>query len=426
MRQTQVSIQGESFLINDRMTYSDDCNSPTHVHGLLMNARFIQGIFDDKADPARFARYGRAYFDAEQNTDDLIAALPIWYAYGLRAFTVGFQGGGPCFTIPNQTIDNNPFGDEGTAIDPDYAVRMDRLIRGADACGMVVIVSFFYAGQAIRLRDETAVINATSTASNFLRDGGYTNVLIEIANEHSLPEFDCHPILRSPTGMSGLIELARAESGGMAVGCSSYGGHAHQEVCAASDYLLIHGNGCSRQQLYNHIRQVREWAPGKPVLCNEDSQAVGQLEVALNTYTSWGYYNNMTKQEPPTDWGVTKGEDTFFAYRLAAGLGIKQPPVLPSEQYYLQGFEPQMTYDGKRWLRVASLYPETINRVDFYNNDRLIYTVYDEPFSLFFKSNWLQAGFQVEVDDAVTAVVHLRNNTTIKLDHRKTESMIHP
>ena len=110
----------------------------------------------------------------------MLAALPDWYAYGLRAFTVGFQGGA-CFTIANDTIDNNPFGEDGKKLDPAHAARMDWLIRGANACGMVVIVSYFYAGQAVRLRDEAAVINATKAAANFLREGGYTNGLIEIA-----------------------------------------------------------------------------------------------------------------------------------------------------------------------------------------------------------------------------------------------------
>ena len=74
-----------------------------------------------------------------------------------------------------------------------------------------------------------------------------------------------------------------------------------------------------------------------------------------------------------------------------------------------------MTDHGKRWLRVASLYPETINSVDFYKNDRLIYTAYDEPYSLFFKSNWLQDGLLVKEEDRFTAVVHLRDGGLLTL-----------
>jgi hypothetical protein len=414
MSKTSLSIQGESFLINGQLTYSEIAGSNPNAHGLLMNARFIQGIFDDKADPGRFNRFGRD-FDASQHTNNLIAALPEWYDMGLRAFTVGIQGGGPCFTTNNRTIDNNAFGEEGTSLDPAYANRLDRLIRGADAIGMAVIVSYFYGDQTLRLRDGKAVRKAVKTASNFLRDGGYDNVIIEIANEQDVPPFREHPLVYYPEGVAALIDLARQESGGMPVGCSGMGGSINREIAEASDVILIHGNGCTRQKLYNMIREVRSWGLNRPIVCNEDSQAVGQMEVTYQTYTSWGYYNNMTKQEPPADWGITKGEDEFFARRMAAGIGIEQPPLPVKDQYYLQGLEEEMTDGGQRWLRLASLFPESINYVEFFRNGELYYTSFDEPFPVHFQSNWKQGGVDVQSPDEVwTAVIHLRNGETIE------------
>lgn len=414
MPKTNLSIQGEKFLINDKLIYSEIDGSNPNAHGLLMNARFIQGVFDDKADRARYNRFGRK-FDPEQHTDDMIAALPEWYKYGLRAITVGFQGGGPCFTVNNDTIDNNPFGEDGTTLDPAYAARMDRVIRAADELGMVVIVSYFYASQTQRLRDGKAVRNAVTTASNFLRDGGYTNVIIEVANEHDVPPFLDHPLVYEPEGVAALCDLARAESGGLPVGCSGRGGSVYQEIAEASDVIIIHGNGCSRQRLYNMIEKVRSWELDRPIVCNEDSQAIGQMEVTYKTQTSWGYYNNMTKQEPPADWSVTKGEDTFFAYRMAEGIGIDLPPIPEEEQYYLQGVEPEMTDNGQRWIRLASLYPETINYVDFYRDGELYYTSYDESFSIHFESNWRQGGVDIQSpDEKWTAKVHLRNGEVIE------------
>jgi hypothetical protein len=149
-------------------------------------------------------------------------------------------------------------------------------------------------------------------------------------------------------------------------------------------------------------------------VCNEDSQAIGQLQVAFKTGVSWGYYNNMTKQEPPTDWGITQGEDTFFAWRLATGLGIDVPKIPKEEQYYLQGLEPGWAYGGQRWVRLASLYPETVDSVDFYCNDEPVYTAYDEPFSVYFHSNWRQGGWTVRPEDrAWKAVVHLRDGSEL-------------
>ena len=73
MANTNLSIQGDRFLINGELTYSEYPDCPHQ--GLLMNARFIQGIFDDKSGHERYHRFGRV-FDPEKNTDDLIAALP--------------------------------------------------------------------------------------------------------------------------------------------------------------------------------------------------------------------------------------------------------------------------------------------------------------------------------------------------------------
>jgi hypothetical protein len=375
---------------------------------LLFNARFIQGIFDDKADPQRFARYGFGEWDPEDHTDRLIAALPQWYDYGLRAFTVGIQGGGPCFTIDNSTIENNPFGPDGTSLDSDYASRLDRLIRAADEVGMVVIVSYFYGAQASRLVDGRAVRNAVTTASRFLRNGGYTNVLVEVANEQNIGAFRDHPLIREPEGMATLLDLARTESGDLPVGSSGGGGYAAREIVEASDVVLIHGNGQSRQQYHNLVLKARNWAPDKPIVCNEDSQAIGQLIVADHTHTSWGYYNNMTKQEPPARWEILPGEDTFFALRMAEVIGIDKPKPAFEEQFYLQGFEPDMTYGGQRWIRLASLYPEQVDFVEFYRNGKPVYSAYDEPFSVNFRSNWRQGGVEIaESGESWEAVIHL-------------------
>lgn len=421
MSETTLSISGESFLINGKLTYSEIPGSSPDVHGLLMNSRFIQGIFDDKADPSRFARWGRDSWDPEQHTDDLIAALPEWYRYGLRAFTVGFQGGGPCFTINNLTLNNNPFSEDGTTIDAAYLARMDRLIRAADEIGMVAIVSYFYGDQTRFLRDGKAVRNAVTTASNWLRDSGFTNVIVEVANEYDINQFTRHPILYYPEGTAALCDLARAESGGMPVGCSGGGGSHNREVAEASDVVLIHGNGTNRQRLYNMITNVRGWGLNRPIVTNEDSQAIGQMEVTYKTRTSWGYYNNMTMQEPPADWTVKPGEDQFFAYRMAKGLGIDVDDIPAEDQFVLMGLEPNMAYEGQRYVRLASLYPENINFVEFFRNSELYYVSYDEPFPVHYLSNWRQGGVESNVGDVWKAVIHMRDGSTLEREETVTD-----
>ncbi len=386
---TILRIQNTHFYINGRKVYEEIPGCPEDKKGLLMNARFIQGVFDDRKDVGRFHRFGRR-FDADENVSQLIEALPEWYECGLRAFTVGFQGGGPCYTIDSATIHNSPYSEDGTEMDEAYLNRMERIIRAADELGMIVIVSLFYCTQSHYLKDDAAVIEATKTACNWLRGLGAANVIIEIANEHDVDGYKLHPILYNDKGIVELIHIAQRESGGMPVGCSGTGAYFSDSIGQASDVILIHGNNQTRQQFYNHIMKAKAIKPERPIICNEDSQALSQMGAALRHGVSWGYYNNMTKQEPPVNWRITRGEDQYFAARMAQVLGIKEHGLMLEEQFYLQGFEPEMHFEGNRWIRLASLYPEKIDYVNFYRNGKLEATAYDDPFTINFLFNWLQ------------------------------------
>ncbi len=409
MRRTKLSIKNDKFLINGSLIYSQIENSNPNAWGLLMNARFIQGVFDDKADRARFNRYGKV-FDPEQNTNDLIEALSKWYQFGLRGFTVGFQGGGPCFTIDNYKIKNNPFSSDGNEIDSDYLRRMEKIIRAADEIGMVVILSFLYGAQARFLKDDIAIMNGVKKASNWLRDMKFTNVIIEIANEHDVDDFKIHPIVHKVEGVVDLIRIAKRESDGIPVGCSGTGGYFSEKIASESDVILIHGNGQTRQQFYNLVQKAKHITPVRPIVCTEDSQALSQLGVVSRMQISWGYYNNMTKQEPPVNWNITPGEDLFFAYRMAEIIGIQTDEIPFEDQLYLQGLEPDMTYEKKRWIRLASLYPEQIDYVDFYRDGEYFATAYDDPFMIYFKANWLQEAVTgIEAEEEWKAEIYLKN-----------------
>ncbi len=412
---TVLTIEKTRFLINGKLTYSEINDCPEDRQGLLMNSRMIQGIFDEASDPSRFARYGFDEWDPNAQTDRLIESLPEWYAYGLRAITVGFQGGGPCFTVPNLEITNNPFGEDGKSLDPAYAERMDRIIKACDALGMVVIPSYFYGNQTRHMNGDQAIIEAVKTASRWLKDGGYTNIIIEIANEQDIRPFkEYSPICHSPYGMAHLIRIAREESGGMPVGCSSVGNSVHEPIARESDVVIIHGNGCSRQRLYNLINKTRQWSDDRPVLVNEDSQANSNLDVCVREGVSWGYYNNMTKQEPPSYYGILPGEDTYFAHRMAKSVGIETAEMPEEDQYYLQGLEPHMTYNGERWLRLASLYPEKIDYVEFFRNGELYHRSYDDPFPIDYKSNWRQGPIPSVSGDEWKAVVYLSDGRALE------------
>src|SRR5438552_1067618 len=95
---TSVSIQGTNFLINGQVTYPG-----TSVQGDLLNSRMIQGLFDDEnSQTAKLWAYPDTHvWDAQRNTNELIAALPSYAQHGLRMITVGLQGGCPVCGSPN-------------------------------------------------------------------------------------------------------------------------------------------------------------------------------------------------------------------------------------------------------------------------------------------------------------------------------------
>ncbi|MCL2833473.1 MAG: glycoside hydrolase family 5 protein [Treponema sp.] len=411
---TKLTIDKQKLKINGKLIYSEIEGNSVDVHGLMMNARFIQGIFDDKENPQKYARFGWKQWDPERHTDELIKALPLWYSYGLRAFTVGLQGGMPVFTIENSAINNNPFSDDGLKIDPSYLNRLDRLIRAADEIGMIVIVSLFYQGQSPRMKTGTIMMNAVKTASQWLKDQNYTNIIIEIANEHTVGNFKNRPVICDPESIITLMEISRQASGGIPAGCSEGGAEMNIEVARASDIILIHGNNARRQSYCNFIKKVKSWTLNKPIVCNEDSPCFTNLDVAIDTQTSWGYYNNLSKQEPPADWGIANAEDLFFARRMAGRLGIKIPKLPEEEQYILDGVTGRYELNGERWVRLSAEYPELINYVDFFQNGKFIDRAYDEPFYVNFTNTWTQSGYKTQTGDIWNANIYLLDGRVLE------------
>lgn len=101
-RQTEVSIKGSHFLINGAPTYEgviwkNPAGKEIPIEGLLMNARLVQGVFDDLNPETRekWAYKDTGKWDPERNTNEFIQAMESWRKHGLLAFTINLQGGSP-------------------------------------------------------------------------------------------------------------------------------------------------------------------------------------------------------------------------------------------------------------------------------------------------------------------------------------------
>jgi hypothetical protein len=330
---TVVSIQGDAFLINGKPTYAGRAWQGHKIEGLLMNARMVQGAFDDRntTTASNWAYPDTGRWDPERNTREFLAAMPEWRRRGLLAFTINLQGGSPRGYSREQPWHNSAFEADGS-LRPDYLGRMGRILTRADELGMVVILGYFYFGQDERLRDEAAVVRGTDEATRWLIDGGWRNVLIEINNECNV-RYD-HDILK-PARVHELIQRVKAakrESGPFLVSTSYGGGGIPEEnVVRAADFLLLHGNGVSDPKRIVEMVRLTRAVPGytaKPILFNEDDhfdfeRPDNNFVAAVSAYAGWGYFDYRMRgegfdegyQSVPVNWGISSARKRGF-FRL--------------------------------------------------------------------------------------------------------------
>jgi len=329
-RRVRVSIRGDQFLIDGRLTYAGRRYQGMKIEGLLLNSRMVQGIFDD-ANPATVSRWrypDTGKWDPERNTREFIAAMPEWRRHGLLSFTIGMQGGSPEGYSKEQPWRNSAFAEDGS-LKPDFMKRLERILDRAEQLGMVPIVGYFYFGQDEHLQGEAAVRRATENATKWLLDKGYENVMVEIANECDNRAYQ-QEILKPPR-IPELIQLAKSLTQGgrrLLVGASFNGGRIPADnVVAASDFILLHGNGVKDpERIAAMVVETRKLPSYRtmPILFNEDDhfdfdQPVNTMMKALGAYASWGYFdpgkNDYSDgyQSVPVNWGInTERKKAFF------------------------------------------------------------------------------------------------------------------
>jgi hypothetical protein len=346
-RKTVVTIQGREFRINGQPTYPGRSYDGTPVQGLLFNSRMVQGIFDDRNEEtrARWA-YPDGPWDPERNTREFIAAMPLWKANGLLAFTINLQGGSPEGYSRSQPWVTSAFETNGT-LRADYMSRLERILNRADELGMVAIVGFFYQGQERQMDSADAVIRAADQAIDWLIARGYTNVLIEVANEADNAGFKYDVV--KPTGRA--VEVinrlrersSRASSSGRLLISTSLNGARvpSDSLVGAVDFVLLHGNGVRDParitQMVEETRKLPTYR-GQPILFNEDDhfdfdKRENNMLAALRAYASWGFFDYRMAgekfddgyQSVPVNWTISSPRKRDFFKLLASVTGVTAP-----------------------------------------------------------------------------------------------------
>ena len=331
MPSTKVSIKGEKFYINEKPTFEGKTWEGYPLEGLLPNARMVQGVFDDLNPETRHKwDYPDGKWDANRNTKELLAAMPEWKKYGLLAFTINFQGGSPEGYSSVQPWENNAYEANGE-LRLAYCSRMAQIIEKADSLGMVVILGFFYFGQDERIQDEAGVISAVDNTMAWLQEKGYTNVVIEIANECNNKKYD-HPILKQDRIHELILHIKQKDPALLVA--TSFNGNTipSDNVVGVSDFILIHGNGVNSPsritEMTGQVRGLPSYQP-MPIVFNEDDhfdfeKPENNFVNATKAYASWGYFDFRMKDEGfdegyqsvPVNWGISSERKKAFFNKM--------------------------------------------------------------------------------------------------------------
>ncbi len=248
---TRVSIRDSRWCLNGELT----CQG-AKAEGLLMNVRMVNAVFEDRNRPE---------FDPQVNTNEFIARIPDYVAHGVLAFTICLQGGMPGY----EGAVNSAFESDGSLRDA-YLRRVRQVIEACDRNKAVVILGCYYQRQDQRLQDDAAVRAGVVNVAQWVGKNGFTNVVLEIANEFGHPGYD-HPLLKTSEGVAELIGLAKRTCPSLLVSASGLGDERlPDDVAQASDFLLIHFNETRIEDIPSRVAAPKRFH--KPIICNEDEK----------------------------------------------------------------------------------------------------------------------------------------------------------
>jgi hypothetical protein len=285
-------------------------NPGAPAEGALMNSRMANAIWDDADWPA---------FDADKNTSNFVATLPLYASYGLNNVTVGLQGGK---TGRGSSISSgiNPDGSLNSA----WMARLDRVLAAAVANHMTVTVQGYYQSQDHRVIGDEAVKKSLVNIVKWLYARDYQDdVIFEVANEANPNLYSHHPILQKANVHQAITVARNARPDNLLAVTVSFvgGGLPTADVYKVADIVVLHANSRTPTELKAMVDKVRASAAYKarpvPILINEDSTSIENLNASLSKGVGWGYWDqsgfqNITDTDGPV-WGInTLAKQAFF------------------------------------------------------------------------------------------------------------------
>jgi len=377
---TQVSIKGDRWYINGEKT-----NPGSPAEGLLMNVRMVNAVFEDRGEGWKDQV---ETFNPDENTKNFINQIPAYVALGVNAFVISLQGGLPGY----EGAINTAFERNGD-LRKSYFDRVAKVLKAADHQGAAIILSCFYQRQRdheFALENKQAIIEAVRNTALWIGKEGFTNVVLEIANEYphggygGWPESDW---LVSEEGQVELMKTARKAHPGLLVSTSGLGNGIFPEALVGSaDFLLIHFNNTALTDYAEKINLLKKY--GKPIVCNEDDKT-GKVGAAALAYSvingaAWGFMESGVNQHIPFEFkGKNDDPEVYTAFKNMSTPNFQ----LDKKQLEQSSITIIFPNDGSVFMEgnsltinLSHLFPDTSNfsKVVFMANDKQILLAKDQ------------------------------------------------
>jgi hypothetical protein len=137
-----------------------------------------------------------------RNFDNMIA-------HGINCIGIYIQGSNGGW--PDVNAGRNGYTPEGD-LKPDFARRLEWLIREADKRGMVVMVGLFSPRKDQELKDDTAIQHAIEETAKFLNNRKLRNVFVDLVHEYNSTRITSrldHDLFHEPDGAEKKAKLTR-------------------------------------------------------------------------------------------------------------------------------------------------------------------------------------------------------------------------
>ena len=317
---------------------------------LLVNAP--HGLFDD-------AWLTEVEFDADANTDALIAALDLYQAHGVAGVLISLQGLDQPYP-ESSGIKRSGRAEDGKAkgslasaflpageLDPAWMARLERLLAATDKRGMIVCLTYFTPGQDEVLESDQAIVTGARNMTRWLIDKDFRNVIINIADGWDAQGAWDHGDFIQRNVANLVIDnrdLFNDAEFTLPIGAAAGEGLSYPSSLARTcDVVLLHGNGAGGAEKLRVVGDLSEY--GRPVILLEDpphsapdqetlARAIPAISSALGAPAGWSLMPTRMTYDFPFAYApgpvaaVEEGPAGYFR-ALLEGLAevlLKKPP----------------------------------------------------------------------------------------------------